>query len=128
MTTDDNGKLGRAHSRDFGGGLVMKAGWRFKSIEAANWDEWVARYAAEGELFPCFSMVAQGELPEAMRFAEQLYGRGNVLTGDPFDSTQGRPVQSATHVGVYILPAGLAHAAKRWLPLQRPSDSAGERP
>jgi hypothetical protein len=79
----------------------------FPNIDAVTEDNW-QELAAQGVTvaYPCWE--SQEALRAGLRFAQGAYGTGNVLTGDPFDEEEQRPLRLKPGRGVYVRPEGLA--------------------
>lgn len=76
-------------------------------VHPENWKEWEAKgfkwyrnhRLNEGET--AFTTSGQPSLS----FMELSVGKENVVTGDPFDSKEGRPVQRPGELGIYWRPS-----------------------
>jgi hypothetical protein len=77
------------------------------AVTEGNWQELTA--AGVTVLDPC---VAEEKLQRYLKFCQSTWGTANVLTGDPFDEKEGRPLHHMPGRGIYVRPEGTAYRAE----------------
>jgi hypothetical protein len=87
-------------------------------------DNWPA-YLANG-FFVTLQVDAAEDLPEQLKWMQDIYGGEYVYTGDAWDYLEERPLRHKPGIGIYVDPEGLknvaAYRAKRF-PEERPDSS-----